>query len=288
MIIDISKEEITNELLEAGLVWMDKGVSTKTVKNTKKYLCLNWDNLSVESFLEVLPNLNKDHITKYLFSDKITNKDILFNMYKHIELPNEEYLWNDVVSARYISHEIYQKNTYEENFDIWFKMNSDRLEKMPKYMDGNSYQEYLDGKNNLEIQNPKQTKEAKRRNRVCDWLDSIIDIKYSLEDFSDVKDYLNDRVYVEFSFKKGNFVPSSSLSFVDLEKLPTHKQTKYTIDLMGKTAFSTTIWGNKSFGDYSLTNEMMILLQRENLPQTIENYIKFWVSDRIGEINLMK
>jgi hypothetical protein len=288
MIIDISKEVITNELLQEGQKWFWKDITKKTMKNSTKYLVLNWDNLSVEQFLTVLPNLDENHINNYLNSGGIKDKDILLNMFKHIETENEEYLWNGVVDTRYISDEVYQKNTYEENFDIWFKMNSDSFEGCPEANPEHSYTSFKKAVEAMDAKSPKQLKEEQRRDRVCNWLDSIISISYTLEDFSDVKDYLNDRIYVEFLFKKGNFVPSPSLSFFDLEKLPTHKQAKYSIDLMGKTAFSATIEGKSSFSNASMSREMFRLLQKANLPQSIDKYIKFWVKDRVGEINPRK
>ena len=291
MIIDISKEEITNELLEAGLVWMDTGVSVKTVKNTKKYLGLNWDNLTLEQLDGFLQNHNCDIISGYLFSDTIKNKDILLRMFKYIELPSEEYLWNGVVDTRYISDAMYQKNTYEENFDVWFKMNSDNFKSLPEAEEGNSYQMYIDWKNEVKDElSPKQAKEKQRRDRVCQFLDENISLEYKMHDYSDIEDYLGEFSYVEFCFKEiiEVVVPIIPLTLSDLDRLPEDKREKYSNIEKVSLAFNYVMKGQKSFGKISLSETFNKLLFKANLPQIVDKYIKFWVKERIGEINPRK
>ena len=289
MIIDISKEQITNELLEAGLVWMDTGVSQKTVKNTKKYLGLNWDNLTLEQLDGFLQNHKCDIISGYLFSDTIKNKDILLRMFKYIEFPSEEYLWNGVVDTRYISDAMYQKNTYEENFDVWFKMNSDNFNPLPEAEEGNSYQVYIDWKNEVKDElSPKQAKEKQRRDRVCQWLDENISLNYHIDIFKDIKDYIGQIAYVQFKFNCDITVPVNPLSFSDLDRLPVGKKLKYSITEKDVVAFTTVIKGNESFGSVEQTDILTHFLFKANLPQIVDKYIKFWVKERIGEINPRK
>lgn len=288
MIIDISKENITNELLVEGGKCFFTTITPKTMRNSSKYLVLNWDNLSVEQFLEVLPTIDKDHIRNFLFSETVKNKDILFNMFKHIEEPNEEYLWNGVVDARYISNEMYLKNTYEENFDIWFKMNEDRFESLPESNPEYSYASFLKAKEEMGNKSPKQLKEEQRRDRVCQFLDENISLDFSLDIFKDIKDYIGQIAYVEFKFKHAITVPVKPLDFSDLERIPEGKKEKYSNVVKDATAFTSVIKGNSSFSDVNQTELLTYFLFKANLPQHIDKYVKYWVRERLGEINPRK
>jgi hypothetical protein len=51
---------------------------------------------------------------------------------------------------------------------------------------------------------------------------------------------------------------------------------------------ASKVKGNSSFGDTKRTELFIYFLEKANLPQAVDKYIKYWVRERLGEINPRK
>ena len=112
--------EVTTDLLIDSQIWSHRGVNLDKVKRGKKYDILDWSELSLEGFN--LSSIDEDVLVDYILGgESVNNRTILYEMFKSIEMVNEEFLWSSLVDSNHLSNELYMLNTYEENFNLFFK-----------------------------------------------------------------------------------------------------------------------------------------------------------------------
>lgn len=114
-------ENWSTETLELSQRWVYNGVNiNKVLGSSPKYFMIDWSGVQAEDVN--LNNIDKDVLIDYINGgEQVNNKGVLLKMLKHVELPNEEMLWVRLVDDHIISHDLFCKNTYEENFNIWWK-----------------------------------------------------------------------------------------------------------------------------------------------------------------------
>lgn len=277
MLVDVSKIEITNDILERGRRWHYNNVSLKKAIKEDKYLVLNWDYIDYKEFKKVLPSLDKDIISGYLFDYNIDNKELIFSMLEYIETENEEYLCNSLVDSRTISNAVYLDNNYRDNFELWYKFcySKEMDSLLPVRTINISNEEIVHRMDVLHI-SKKQQQAINRRNIVFEWLDSIIDF-----DYDDIVISNTDYRHLDFKFKSGVKCLQFGISNSILEKIPEDKRSNFFIDLKGKKALIFDV--SDSTIDYPFfSNEMSDLINsNNNLPKKhIMDYVSKWFKDK--------
>ena len=99
------------ETLKQYIKTLDSTAEHSKKVNSPKYLIIDWKDADLSKLDMSL--IDRDVIDTFMCYKKyINNRELLGMIYKKIELPGEEYLWNSVVdNNRYISHEFYLKNS---------------------------------------------------------------------------------------------------------------------------------------------------------------------------------
>ena len=121
MIVKATDIEINKEVLEDSLRF--ERVKVEKAINSPKYTIIDWAGFPLDKFKELLETLDDEDFHEYFnFGKNVNNKEILLASYKKFDSESEEVLWNQLVDCRVISDGLYQKQTYEENFDLLFKM----------------------------------------------------------------------------------------------------------------------------------------------------------------------
>lgn len=122
MIKKYSDLEINEETLQLALKTANSQTSWERKVNSPKFLIIDWTDAPVE--LVDFKSLDKDLIQEYFLGDLtyINHPALLLAAFLQVETENEEYLWNRLVDNRVISDELYQLNTYGENFAILMKV----------------------------------------------------------------------------------------------------------------------------------------------------------------------
>ena len=120
MIKSFNDLEFNEEILKQYLKTLESPAEHSKKVNSPKYLIIDWKGADLSKF--DINMINKDDICDLLCYPKyINNRELLGMLYKKIELPSQEYLWGRLVDdERFISHEFYLTNTYEENLDIYY------------------------------------------------------------------------------------------------------------------------------------------------------------------------
>jgi len=123
MVVNINDVTLTNELLEKHEVTLSSGASLKSIRNKfyDKYTLIDFSGVDPSKI--DLTGLDKRLVQNIINNglDKIDNREFFGMVFKYIEYPNEELLWNYLVDCHLISDSVYQNNTYDENLDILFK-----------------------------------------------------------------------------------------------------------------------------------------------------------------------
>ena len=123
MIVKAIDTQITDDLLENGSKWSDRSVGITRAINSPKYTVIDWRGMKADDL--DLSKLDDERIDEYANAvELINNKEILLKIYKHLDTVvyrNEAVLWNSLVDCHVISDELYHLQTYEENFNLYFK-----------------------------------------------------------------------------------------------------------------------------------------------------------------------
>lgn len=117
--IEFSDEQTLETVLTTAYNDYYKGAEKQRKINSPKYFIID--------FKDANPNdVDFDSVDDETLWDMpyviFNNKEILLKFMKKLETINEGQLWNWLVDDRIISPELYEKNTYEENFEIMWKL----------------------------------------------------------------------------------------------------------------------------------------------------------------------
>jgi len=123
MIVKAIEVEITDELLRLGSLWSDRGIDIKRATNSPKHTVIDWRGLNANDL--DLSKLDEDRLNDYANAvELINNKEVLFKIFNFLDTTmyfNEALLFNELVECGVISNELYQLQTYKENFNLYFK-----------------------------------------------------------------------------------------------------------------------------------------------------------------------
>ncbi len=279
MKVNASKIQLNNDILERGFKWYEKNVSLKNAEKNNQYLVIYWDDLSVEDFEKILPTLDKYHISGYLDTQNIDNKEIIYLMLKHVETPNEEYLWTRVVdSERLISHELYLENTYRENFELWYKVYKKRIVKIKPPESDISVEEIISLMDAKHIPQAK-IKEQNRIDRVNNWLDSIIDIDFVKENKEGAE--IN---FMKLEFKNGVKMLQFGFYQSSLKQIPQEEKDSYYVDLSGEKAMILILSKNKISNVIFYPEFQRLLQDNHELPKTdVDYYVVKWFKNKVSD-----
>lgn len=124
MVVNINDITLTNEVLEKFEKTLMSNASLKNIRNNEKYLML--DLKTVDPSKIDFTGLSKNLVSNFLeIIEQLNNREFFGMIFKYIETPNEQYLWDYLVDCGLISDKVYQANTYEQNLDILFKHRKD-------------------------------------------------------------------------------------------------------------------------------------------------------------------
>lgn len=123
-VVKFNDIDFNQEMLSKYVQTLEAPNSLNNKKKLDKFLII--DFIDADPSKLNLNGLNKDDI-QCVVSEIICgniNVDRFFfgEFIKYVEYKNEEILWNFLVDGNIISDSLYQKNTYEENLDIAFKI----------------------------------------------------------------------------------------------------------------------------------------------------------------------
>jgi len=127
MIIKFADLELTPETLTQAMRWEHNGVNINKVKGeSPKYFMIDWGGVNPDDV--DLDQFEERSVEDYICGGKVVNnRTMLLKMLRHIEYESEEYLWGEIVdNHRWINDEMYQKQSYEQNFEVWWSMRKDK------------------------------------------------------------------------------------------------------------------------------------------------------------------
>lgn len=96
-------------------------VDLKRAINSPKYLIIDWTGVKPEDI--DFSNIDDDLMRDYLSPKNINNKEVLGFLIQKYDKKDPELLWIYLVDfERAISHELYVKNTFDENMNVLMKI----------------------------------------------------------------------------------------------------------------------------------------------------------------------
>lgn len=117
--IDFSDEQTLETVLTTAYNDYYKGAEKQRKINSPKYFIIDFKDANPD-------DVDFDSVDDETLWDMpyviFNNKEILLKLMKKLETINEGQLWLWLVDDRIISPELYEKNTYEENFEIMWKL----------------------------------------------------------------------------------------------------------------------------------------------------------------------
>ena len=124
MIKNIKDLELSKETFELYIKALNSGANYGKKTRSPKYLLIDWEGWEETDFNFSLFDYDEDALHELFGNEEYINSDSLLSaLYRHIETSNEEFLWDTLVDAnRWVSHELYCKNTYDENLAILHRM----------------------------------------------------------------------------------------------------------------------------------------------------------------------